>query len=67
MTLMQRDQRAQQSLAHVRAHRGRRLALAEELRCIKIDSDKLGKGTAEIDEQGEATQGNSSKHLKKHT
>jgi hypothetical protein len=41
--------------------------LAEELRCIKIDSDKLGKGTAEIDEQGEATQGNSSKHLKKHT
>jgi hypothetical protein len=58
MTLMQRDQRLHQSFAHVPADCGRRLALAEKSQIIEIDSDELGKGTAEIDQEGEASQGN---------
>jgi hypothetical protein len=58
MPLMQPGEGCQQSLAHVSADRGRRLAPADQLRPIEIDRNDLGEGTAEIDEESETGHGN---------
>jgi hypothetical protein len=55
---VQYGQGLEQSLTDVGQHRARNLAPTHYLRCIKVNRDDFGEGTAEVDEE------NKGRHLK---
>jgi hypothetical protein len=53
MVFVQSDERLQQPVAHVGAHRRGSLASTHQMRGIQIDGDDFGEGAAEVDENSQ--------------